>query len=327
MPFISSIRSVYGAQGRLNRASRRRIEATGGNSVSDITVNGFSWRVHRFTGDGTFTVTNVGSGIGPSGNPVRLQVVLAGGGGSGGVDNGGGGGGGGVVDTTVIPSATNYSIVIGSGGPLRLGSENDGPGRGGLNSTGFGLTALGGGAGSGWQNASVPSQGGYNGGSGGGQGTASNTVSGTVSVNPNPAGSATQPGSASGGFGFNGGSAVNSYAGGGGGAGAVGENGQGGGGSSGRPGIGGLGYLLNGRFGSGIGVSDRLSPGGTGGYESSYSLTSNPGSNNGTTWNSGGANQNATASNTGGGGHGSSHNDWNSGAGGSGIVLVRYELF
>lgn len=321
MPFISSVRGTYGAQGQRNRASRRRITATGGNSVSDITVNGKNYRVHRFNSNGTFSVSDAGVGA-----DVKLDVIIVAGGGSGGVDNGGGGGGGGLIDTQITPTVTNYSLTIGDGGPLRAGAENDGPGRGGLNSTGFGLTALGGGAGSGWANTSAPSQGGYNGGSGGGQGTASNTSGGTGSTNPVGIGLATQPGSASGGFGNNGGSAVNSYAGGGGGAGSVGENGQGGG-SSGRPGIGGIGYLLNGRFGSGIGVSDRLAPGGTGGYEASYSLSANPGSNNGTTWNSGGTNQNATPSNTGGGGHGSNHNDWNSGAGGSGIILVRYELF
>ena len=320
MPFISSVRGTYGAQGQRNRASSRRITATGGNSVTDITVSGKNYRVHRFNSGGTFSVSDAGTGA-----DTKLDVIIVAGGGSGGVDNGGGGGGGGLIDTQITPTATNYSLTVGNGGPLRSGSENDGPGRGGENSTGFGLTALGGGAGSGWTNTSQPSQGGYNGGSGGGQGTASSTSSGTAAVNSNR-GLATQPSSASGGFGNDGGFAVNSYAAGGGGAGGAGGNAAGGG-TSGTPGVGGIGYLLNNRFGSGIGVSDRLAPGGTGGYESSYSLSFNPGSNNGTTWNSGSQNQNATASNTGGGGHGSNHNDWNSGAGGSGIILIRYELF
>jgi hypothetical protein len=89
-----------------------------------------------FEKDGTARVTQDGT----------IDLFLVGGGGGGGLcsptdgkPGGGGGGGGGVVyQTSVSVQAGTYDITIGSGGAV---GENGG------NTTAFGLTAYGGGAG------------------------------------------------------------------------------------------------------------------------------------------------------------------------------------
>jgi hypothetical protein len=58
--------------------------ATGGT----VTTSG-SFKIHTFTGNGTFTVTEVGSGYANAGK-VEYLVVAGGGGGSGGRGGGGG---------------------------------------------------------------------------------------------------------------------------------------------------------------------------------------------------------------------------------------------
>ena len=291
--------------------------ATGGTQ-STQTIGDTTYRVHAFTNTGTstFTVSNAGN-LGPA------EVLIVGGGGSGGVDCGGGGGGGGVIQASVNLSATSYSIVVGTGGPARAGSADDGPGSGGANSSAFGLTALGGAGGTGWANGGVPSNPngtGINGGSGSGQAVAG--VGGTL--NPQGVGTGLQPGSASGGFGNNGGGAVAGFAGGGGGAGGAGQAGR-----SGVPGAGGLGYLPYRSLGAGFATETggRFGAGGTGGidYAAGSRASSSP-SNNGVAKQSTETGESATPNNTGGGGHGANHDNENSGAGGSGIVIIRYPI-
>lgn len=313
MPIITTIRGNLRPTGR----SLRSISATGG-IISDITWNGVSYRVHRFNTDGSFVVSDAGTN-------QTMEVILVGGGGSGGVDNGSGGGAGGLIDTIITPANTTYNIVIGAGGQSRIGSQDDGPGYSGFNTTGFGLTALGGAGGTGWVNSGTPiggsSPGTLNGGSGSGQSASSG------STNGQGRGLGLQPTSSSGGFGNNGGTAVPSFSGGGGGAGGAGGNGSGSQGSSGKAGDGGEGYFLNGRFGSGIGVSDYLAGGGAGGFDYATGARSSAVfTRNGTTKQLTETGESNCPANTGAGGNGANHDNENSGAGGSGIVLVRYRI-
>jgi hypothetical protein len=289
--------------------------ATGGVITTEV-IGDTTYRTHSFTATGTstFTVSNAGN-IGPA------EVLIVAGGGSGGVDCGGGAGGGGVIQTSLNLSTTSYSIIVGAGGPARPGTSDDGPGSGGQNSSAFGLTALGGAGGTGWANGGVPSNPngtGINGGSGSGQSVAG--IGGTL--NPQGVGIGLQPGSASGGFGNNGGNAVAGFAGGGGGAGGAGQPGR-----SGVMGVGGIGYLPYRGLGAGYGVSGRFGPGGTGGHDfAGGTRVGSAASNNGVAKQTVDNPETACANNTGAGGHGANHNDRTSGAGGSGIVVIRYPI-
>lgn len=102
------------------------------------TISGTIYRGIRFLSSGTLTVTGVAQDI------QRLPVA---GGGPGNRNLGGGGGGGGVIldltPYTLEPGT--YPIVIGQGGPGK--GVNGGVGTPGGNTTGLGLTAIGGAAG------------------------------------------------------------------------------------------------------------------------------------------------------------------------------------
>jgi len=90
--------------------------ATGGSvtTVSNYNGTGQRWRVHTFTGSGTFTVQSADK-------PFRVLVV--GGGGSGGSGNqvyapGGGGGAGGLIEhRSQTLKAQAYPVTVGVGGP------------------------------------------------------------------------------------------------------------------------------------------------------------------------------------------------------------------
>jgi hypothetical protein len=291
-----------------NRFESYQAYANGG-TVTTITQNGVNYRVHKFTSSGNLEVIIGG----------EIEIVMIAGGGSGGVDNGGGAGGGGLIDKTIyVDNGTTYSIVIGAGGAARPGSSDDGPGNNGENTTAFSLTAIGGGGGSGWTNTALPpGTSSYAGGSGAGQSAS------TGSPNSLGAGATLQATSASKGVGYPGGNAVGGYGGGGGGAG-----GQGGTATFGNVGAGGGGYFLNGRFGSGIGVSDYLGGGGAGGFDLVAGFSSTlPFTQNGTTKKLTAVGEDPCPANTGAGGNGGNHNNLTSGAGGSGIVLVRYPIY
>jgi len=221
--------------------------------------------------------------------PYSVEVLLVAGG--GGTTRAGGGAGGLLYYGAETPKTPNgaaigvspktaYSIVIGAGGAS--GANN------GVNTTGFGFTAIGGGYGASSGGGAV----GGSGGSGGGQ-------AGTGGGGPYPN---TSTGTA--GQGNDGGDRSNDNNdrdGGGGGAGAVGGNGNGSGASG--SGGNGLQYSISGTAtyyaGGGAGVAVTQGVGGLGGGGGSTTT-------------------NAGTANTGGGGSGSG------GSGGSGIVVLRY---
>lgn len=167
------------------------LTATSTGSVT--VVNDGRFKIHAFTGTGTFTVTTAG---------LAQILVVAGGGGAGRASNdgGGGGGAGGVVYSSQTINAGTYSIEVGSGGSRGIG----GAGADGENSTALGLTALGGGGGGAYSGFD-----GRDGGSGGGERGSGSAI-----------GQALQPASASGGFGNPGGRGGGNDEGGGGGGGA-----------------------------------------------------------------------------------------------------------
>lgn len=96
------------------------ITATGGT----VTTDG-DYKIHTFTGSGTFTVTSIGNAAGST----TVDYLVLAGGGAGGCYNGGGGGGAGGYRTSystqgggcaaasaITVSATAYSVVVGAGG-------------------------------------------------------------------------------------------------------------------------------------------------------------------------------------------------------------------
>ncbi len=233
-------------------------------------------------------------------NPTINVLVVAGGGGGGGGKGGGGGGGGVVYVTSKSVGNQTYSLSVGGGGSSAGGGSNGGTG---TNSVFDNIIALGGGGGG---TAGVA---GANGGSGGGGGGISSDSLG---------GTATQPGSASGGYGHNGGKGQNrslgDSGGGGGGAGMIGGDAYGAGG--------------NGKMTGGDGVTNIITGmmygGGGGGGSCCYS-GGGGGGGGGHGGEDGNTNPTAGAANTGGGGGGSGPNQSNSGAGGSGIIIVTYD--
>jgi len=319
------------------------IVASGGNSTT--TVGDF--KVHAFTGPGTFTVCSVGNAAGS--NTVETMIV-AGGGGAG-FDRSGGAGAGGMVLTPTcgVPvTATGFAISVGAGGAGIPNSLGPGPhaGSNGVNSTGFSLTAVGGGASQrGGNSQPQPAVTGIAGGSGGG---------GSGGCGPvGPGGSATQPtqpgNSGSFGKGFAGGAAAGPgmQSGGGGGAGGVGVAAV----SGSSSGAGGPGFDVSPRFGTapqpfyiangplqGASVGGIFAGGGGGGASGGASAPSTSGGNGGTGGgghggdspsNPGDRDGHPGTTNTGGGGGGSSNISPSpdaGGNGGSGIVLIRYKF-
>lgn len=122
------------------------------------------WHFHKFTSDGTLTVTENG----------RAEVLAVGGGGQGGlVIEGGGGGGGGVLLMTVYLEGPTMSVVVGaggtggaSGGDSSIGlAVAKGGGKGGLSTAGLAGGCGGGGSAGAFPGGAGSTQG-YNGGGG-----------------------------------------------------------------------------------------------------------------------------------------------------------------
>jgi len=309
------------------------ITATGGT----ITTSG-DFKVHTFTGPGTFCVS---AGAGPI--AVADYLVVAGGGGGGSGQNGSsipgaGGGGGGfrVSNSYCLPAPTmsplssstslpisvqGYPIVVGGGGPGAARADPVAtPGTNGSNSSFSTIISTGGGAGGG-RGDGPTTQLGADGGSGGGSAGVCNTAGGagnTPPVSPpqgNPGGrNATSPG-------------TGKLSAGGGGAGAAGGDGNPG------PSLGGVGSFVSPSLavscagtpgpvgstryfsgGGGVGVSPTASPtaGGSGGGGAGAA----PGA----------AGTAGTTNTGGGGGSGNATGPGISGAGGSGIVIIRYKF-
>ena len=317
-------------------------EGTVGASFS-MTVVGFptggtivtsgNYRYHTFTSTGNFST--------PAGwnNPVEYLMIAGGGG--GGNDLAGAGGAGGLLNgpTSALSAGADYPMVIGTGGAGGTGGRGSSTsdGTNGVDSTGFSLTAVGGGkGGSYWDGGATASRsaGGDGGSGGGGSGVG-------ASANPNPA----PGGSATSGQGNNGGAGLvypspgsaNYQGGGGGGAGAVGAAGA----SDGSGGTGGAGSSAYSAWGTATSTGENISgtrwfAGGGGGGR--YNHTGDgraPGGNGG--GGQGGMGTGTAASNqgedatdgTGGGGGGGT---WTGSAaslggdGGDGIIIVRYNL-
>ncbi len=317
---------VVGAGREADKSAAEFIEATGGT----ITEDG-NYKVHTFTGPGTFTVCAVGNSSGST--TVDYLVVAGGAGGGGGntgsVHGGAGGGAGGLryaactytnpapgpsAGTALPVSIQGYPISVGGGGS---GVTGPSPGSGcrggsGVNSVFSTITSAGGGGG-----GSRSSAGSNNSGGPGGSGGGSTTCGGAGGTGNTPPVSPPQ--------GNNGGS--NSCQpvanmGGGGGAGAVGVNGScsanGAGGAGLRVDINGLSVTYAGGGGGGSSASPQTlntaAAGGSGGGGAGGNSPSDPGSN-GT----------AGSTNTGGGGGGAGAKA-TGGNGGSGIVIIRYKF-
>ncbi len=305
------------------------ITATGGT----ITTSG-NFKIHTFTGPGTFCVSGVGN---PAGSTTADYLIIAGGAGGGGGcgtwNAGGGGGAGGYRESpgtasgcySVSPLGTSpavalpvsvqgYPITVGAGGAASSPNCNAKGSPGGV-STFSTITSAGGGGG-GSQNTNVQLA--ANGGSGGGGGQADNPnpnyscgvnkgTGNTPPVSPpqgNPGGNGTTapPGPANGG---------------GGGGGALSAGGNSPSGATGGAGGGGATSSINGtptaRAGGGGGAGAT-----TGGAA---------GSGGGGAGNGGGSGVGAGTTNTGGGGGGGGGSPTPSGAsGGSGIVIIRYKF-
>ena len=90
------------------------IVATGG-IVSDISVDGVSYRTHTFTQSGTLSISRLGN----LGNEIECLTVGGGGGGAA-----GGGGAGGVNTKTIIPSTSTEDLYVTVGNGGSLGSES-----------------------------------------------------------------------------------------------------------------------------------------------------------------------------------------------------------
>jgi len=333
------------------------ISASGGTESDDG-----DYKVHKFTGPGTFTVSSV-SGCGPN-NVVDYLVVGAGAGGAAGSTNwtqGGGGGAGGyrtfVSNPTTSPknapagitvTAQGYAVVVGGGGAGGTPPCAAGGGNAGNVSSALGISSAGGGGGGSY---SIPSgQGASAGASGGGGGNACTGpgicggAGNTPSVSPpqgNAGGAANRA--------FAGPSSSTNMAGGGGGANAVGADGTGSGpvtptAKGGNGGAGEPNYITGsnvtyagGGGGGGAGVCSSNNPGygggGLGGAGGGGNAATAGRTLNCVTWTPGGSGAAGTANTGGGGGGGAATGDSVSpeygiggGAGGSGIVIIRYKF-
>ena len=294
------------------------------------------YKIHTFTGPGTFTVTNVGN---PFGSTTVDYLVVAGGGGGGGSqggDSAGGGAAGGfregrqfapaytaspLVAPTGLPvSVQAYPITVGSGGsgapPACVSGTN------GNNSVFSTITSAGGGYGGTFTAPRLAPQSlGNSGGSGGGGsgGTPSPRSGGTGNTPP-----VAPPQGQNGGIG--GGPAPDNSGAGGGGAGGTGQPNA----------VRTTSNPTNVAYG-GVGVSTSISgsstgySGGGGGssFPSIASSNTNPASPFGGGLGGFSNNQTAGTANTGGGGGaggGSPPGSYPGATGGSGIVIVRYKF-
>jgi hypothetical protein len=295
------------------------IAATGGT----VTCCG-DYKIHTFTGPGTFTVTCGGNASGS--NSVDYVVVAGGGGGSKTCGGGGGGAGGyregfnpgsytaSPLATTALPvTASPFPITVGGGGTYGPACT---PATDGSNSIFSTITSTGGGGAGGFQLA------GRSGGSGGGGGAREPSATGGAGNTPPVSPPQGQPGGAA----KTEATPANDAGGGGGGAtaaGGIGSNvpapappspfGKGGDGAT---------TSIN-------GSSTTYAGGGGGGAEACGGVAGSGGSGGGGQGGgpyAPGNNGTAGTTNTGGGGGGARCAAANGGTGGSGIVIIRYKF-
>ena len=270
-------------------------KALGGDIIQ---TDGTYW-YHAFLSSGTFTPKT----------PISCDILQVAGGGGGGVRVAGGGGAGGVLAfTSQYLTASANTVIVGAGGAAVTSTGATGlAGNSGTNSQFASLTASVGGGGGGAYSGINALTGGSGGGAGGyNSGASANGASGTS------------------GQGNSGGNGVAGAAGGGGGAGGAGVAGASG--SLGGAGGSGTNAYSSWLSATSLGVSGYIAGGGGG----SADVTAGAGGSGG-----GGAGTTGTATpatsgtvNTGsGGGGGRNSTDASgivSGAGGSGIIIVRY---
>ncbi len=316
------------------------ITATGGT----ITTVCSDFKVHTFTGPGTFTVTCAGNAQGS--NTVDYLVIAGGGGGAHGqacFQSGGAGGAGGYRESSggasgcysiglpansgvaALPvTAADFPVVVGGGGAGAPNSQAPNPGgANGSNSSFRTITSTGGGL----SIAFAPSCG-FAGGPGGSGGGGSSRNATPVGINPTgPGGNGnTPPVSPSqgnpGGSGTQSSFATNHSSGGGGGAGGTGGDGAatGNGGNGGAAATSSINGTPTARAGGGAG-SASCNDGGSATGGGGAGVGGAPGTVNGI----------AGTANTGGGGSGGTvgpnpGNGAGGGTGGSGIVIIRYKF-
>ena len=276
----TSITLIYvdGTQGWVSTGAAKASDIT--EDIKYVTATGGStttsgdYKIHTFTGPGTFTVSCAGN---PAGSSTVEYLIVAGGGGggpSGPGNNGGGGGAGGYTVCSALPvSVTGYPITVGAGGSSGGGASSPGS-----NSVALAITAGYGGFG---RTAGCGAGGPAPLGSGGG-GASPAGAGGTGGPQGNPGGTAS-PG------------------------GGTNAGGGGGSGSAGNPGC----------------------AGGSGGGSTSNSISGSPvayaaGGKGGTSCGSPGT---PGSANTGDGGTGAAKGAIRcGGAGGSGIVIIKYKF-
>ena len=305
------------------------VAATGGT----ITTSG-DYKIHKFTGPGTFTVTCAGTSLGS--DKVDYMIVAGGGGASD--SHAGAGGAGGFRETpgsvsgcyTASPIAgslsafnvvaTDYPVVVGAGG---VGGFGPGPSPGGSNgsdSSVFGFSSSGGGGGQPANGAAAAGSSGGSGGGGIGIGSRPNTTGGTGNTPSTAPAQGTNGGNGSpfpktgpgiGGGGGGGGATV---------AGSPATPTGSGPGSTG--GNGGAGATTN------ISASPlTFAGGGGGGGWGGSNSTGGAGGGGGGKGNSGDGIPGTVNTGGGGGGRGPGANPSSAnGAGGSGIVYIRYKF-
>ena len=310
--------------------SQEYVAATGGTVTTVCT----DFKVHTFTGPGTFCVSNAGNAAGS--NTVDYLVIAGGGGGGGGESSNGFGGSGGaggaggyrysattycapsnsptIAPGTALPvSAQGYPITVGGGSSGGNGVPHSctaQPGGRGSNSVFSTITATGGGGGSGCGNSHTNSS--APGGSGGGN---SGDGSGGAGCGNTPPVSPPQ--------GHNGGAGVPDRGGGGGGGAIEAGNTDGNrlGGDGDTNAITGSGVARGGGGGGGNGSGNTATAAGGDGGGGTGS-----GSNGNSSSSCGGVGGNGS-SNTGGGGGGKGAGGGGAGGtGGSGVVIIRYKF-
>lgn len=267
--------------------------ATGGSETT-LETQTASYKVHTFTSNGVFTVYR--------GGVVEYLIIGGGGGGGSGTGSvaGGGGGAGQFITGSITIPATNYDIIVGSGGSAGIDTGNKRVNTSGGNTEALGIIALGGGAGGtpiSSQNTGIPLVGASGGGASSDSPTGANGILGA---------------------GYRGGDAVSGVGGGGGGSGGAGVSAV-----STRSGDGGIGQMSDitgtqlwyaaGGAGGATGGSNAIGgAGGIGGGGSSRNANNHGSSQNG-------------SSNTGSGGAGAT-GSYAGGYGGSGLVIIRYKI-
>jgi hypothetical protein len=305
------------------------IAATGGT----ITTCG-DYKIHTFTGPGTFTVTSAGN---PGGSTTVDYLVVAGGG--SGTFSGGGGAGGfrqNYPSPTIagLPvTAQGYPITVGSGGGGTSTACCAGSiGNSGNSSIFSTITSAGGGYGGVASPSSPAATTGANGGSGGGGGAYRNTGGGRNGGSGNTPPVSPPQGNPGGRGSFDG--PTHTAGGGGGGAGSAG--------SAAPAGCGPLSPAPGGAGGAGTGIAINPSPtvgtpgpsgplryfagGGGGGSNNITTPTGGVGGGGGGNTTSPSGSGTSGTINTGGGGGGNGQGPATGGSGGSGIVIIRYKF-